>query len=250
MWQVSRPEGYNTFMFRTFNNIKNLHHSEDIYVLGSGPTLDHINPRFFIDKVVVATNGVADRLGLYDIAQEVYTHGHYHDEMLELARKYPFNQFVAPEGDRGFLGVPEDQSLRNLFYYKHVPTQYDFDVDRSWVDDGFIVGSTSTHGAMHLAAHMGAWNIILVGVDCGTIDGETNHTGYKSGNLDNPDPIPFLTRWNEHLIAVKRKLMEEYDVNVYSLNPWVNLNLEGHTFKGSRNVRLCSTCGMHCADLH
>lgn len=220
-------------MFRTFTDIEGIWYSEDIYVLGSGPTLDYINPRFFLDKVVVATNGVADRLGLYDIARGVYTHGHYHGEMLELARKYPEYQFVAPEGDRGFLGVPEDQPLPNLYYYKHVPTRYDFDVNRSWVDDGFIVGSTSTHGSMHLAAHMGAWNIILVGVDCGTIDGQTNHTGYKSGNLATDDPIPFLARWNDHLIAVKNKLMEKYDVNVYSLNPWVNLNLEGHTFRGT-----------------
>jgi hypothetical protein len=34
-------------------------------------------------------------------------------------------------------------------------------------------GSSSLHGAMHLAAHLGASHIMLAGADCGTLDGET-----------------------------------------------------------------------------
>jgi len=96
--------------------------------------------------------------------------------------------------------------------------------------DGLLYGSSSIHGAMHLAAYMGASFIMLVGADCGWLDGEDRIEGYPKG--ENP-PEAVLGIFERHNRLVKRWLKEQYDVDVYSLNPFLNLNLEGHSFKGA-----------------
>jgi hypothetical protein len=89
-----------------------------------------------------------------------------------------------------------------------------------------VFGSTSGHGAMHLAAYMGAKSIVLVGFDVGLLDGETNVAGYPHQTHH------AFADWNRHWIAMKHWVHETYGANTYSMIPFVNLNLEGHTFKG------------------
>lgn len=215
------------------------HAGEDIYVLGSGATLDYIDPGFFRDRTVVATNRVAERLDLYRWfnADNLYTHTHYHaEDAVPLARAFPEHTFFAPLGEQGHAGLPaEADRLRNIVFYPHQPTVYDFHPDRAWPPEGgLMVGSTSLHGSMHLAAHMGAATIILVGADCGILDGATNQAGYQSGNLKTGDQLAWLARWEQHLRLVKQKLIDVYGVRIYSLNPFLNPNLEGHVWEGSR----------------
>jgi hypothetical protein len=219
----------------TLPYFKNWHEGEDIYVLGSGATLSHINPSFFAGKIVVATNRVAERIDLYDNCDWLYTHGHYHVDMFPLAHKYP-QWFFAPRGDEGLDREPPADVPPNVVLYDHKVSQYEFDVDQSWPDspNGLLVGSTSLHGSMHLAAHLGASTMILVGADCGILDGETNHGEYKSGNLVTSDSRMWLQRWEMHLRQVKRKLIEQYPhIGIYSLNPFLNLNIEGHKWEGT-----------------
>lgn len=234
------------------DDFENEHLDEDVYVLGSGPSLSYLQPSFFARKVVVATNAVAERLGLYGLTPWLYTHSHYHEETYQLAEKYRAKLFFTPEGDRGLAGTPGRLDLKNVIHYPHKPTVYDFDVHAAWPPaGGLLVGSTSMHGAMHLAAHMGAANIIMVGADCGTINGQANHGEYVSGNLATSEPYQWLSRWDKHLRQVKQALMDHYPgLQVVSLNPFVNLNLEGNHFSGGSRAGLCQTCGMHCADLH
>lgn len=205
----------------------------DVYVLGSGPSLTFIEPGFFIGKHVIATNLVGDRLGLYDMPINLLTHSHYHQDTYLLAETYPHHRFWTPQGDQGFPGSPGRTDLGNVVHYPHQPTRYDFNVDTAWPPPGgLLVGSTSLHGSMHLACLHGASTIILVGADCGMIDGQPNHHDYQSGNLIHDDTMQWLRRWEQHLRAVKARLVHEYGVRIYSLNPFINFNLEGHTWQG------------------
>lgn len=218
---------------KPLSHFSNFHKNEEVYVLGSGATIDYIEPDYFHDKIVIATNSVADRLDLYYNAT-VYTHSHYHYQDVDVLRKeHPFLWFFCPEGNQGFAGTPSYEA-DNVVFYKHQPTTYDFDVDKAWHPEGLIVGSSSLHGSMHLAAYMGASTIILVGADCGILDGKTNHGTYQSGDLVRNDTLQWLQRWEDHLRQVKRKLVDEYRVRIYSLNPFLNPNLEGHTWQGTR----------------
>lgn len=204
----------------------------DVWVLASGPTAGFVSREFFRGKVVVGVNQAAARHGLFDVDCTVYTYSHYHCDVLPLAEQHPGHVFVACEGDQGFPGSPK-RRLPNIIYHPHQPTEYDFDVERAWPPaGGLIVGSTSTHGAMHLACHLGASSVILIGADCGLLDGKANEDGHVSGNLATADPMPWLGRWNHHLSLVADRLRSEYGCGIHSLNPWVNLNLEGHEFTG------------------
>ena len=126
----------------------------DVYVVGSGPTLNYIDPSFFDGKEVVAVNYAGDRLGIHEIA-DVTVHTHYHNEAHALATKYPQSWVWTPEGDAGHSGSPPADSPPNVIYYPHPPTRFDFDVAKASLPEGLLVGSTSAHGAIHLACKAG-----------------------------------------------------------------------------------------------
>lgn len=214
-------------------------HDEDIYVIGSGASLSFVNPRFFDNKIIVATNLAAHGLGL--TAKATYVHSHYHENVAFQYHLHPDWVFVTPAGDRGFSEPRKtagENGFHDVWYYEHYPTG-EYEAGKGWHPDGLIVGPSSIHGSMHLAAILGARNIILCGADCGLIDGKSNYEGYcdeqgntQSGDLITNDTLYWLGRWDHYLRMVRDDLVTHYNVNIVSLNPFVNFNLENHTFLG------------------
>jgi hypothetical protein len=198
-------------------------HSGQIgWVFGSGPSLNFIDPAFFDGKPCFVTNYVGDKFGL----KQFYVFCHYHEPSLEMAP--PAEAMFVPRKEHG--DGPEwcwgDLPNLVLFDTKQGRPGVSFDpFGKDEPGDSLVVGSTGLHGAMHLAAYMGCKDIVLVGADCGSIDGEPELRGYGSGWWP-------LKIYNDHLPFMKRWLQERYGCRVYSLNPFVNLNLEGHKFDG------------------
>jgi hypothetical protein len=102
-----------------------------------------------------------------------------------------------------------------------------------------IVSASTITSGMHMAAYMGASNIILCGHDCGTLDGRTNMKEYDDHmerycpSVD--DYIQWLLRIERESLMVIEWLKKHYHCNVHSLNPFINPGLEGHIYKGHRN---------------
>tara|TARA_Y100000768_G_scaffold383241_1_gene365025 strand:+ start:323 stop:1240 length:918 start_codon:yes stop_codon:yes gene_type:complete len=101
----------------------------------------------------------------------------------------------------------------------------------------YVSFSTITTG-IHLAAHMGAKNIILVGHDCGTLNGECNFTGYhtkQTMGLNWRGNEKGYEKWLLDIegvtIELKKTLQEKYGCNICSLNPFINFNLEGNIYE-------------------
>jgi hypothetical protein len=85
---------------------------------------------------------------------------------------------------------------------------------------------------MDLAGYVGARFVMLVGADCGTIDGQ-----HRIPDYPNDEPTETYARWvwevyEKHGQRMKQWMKATYDCDVYSLNPFINFNLEGHTFQG------------------
>jgi len=87
---------------------------------------------------------------------------------------------------------------------------------------------------------MGAKNIILVGHDCGTINGEPNFKNYHNEQTykiahsrGKTDYIIWLRQIEAQTIVIKNLLKKKYNCNIYSINPFVSLNLEGNIFKSN-----------------
>ena len=205
------------------SDLRNRHPGETIWVLGSGPSLNFLDSSFFRDKLVVSTNHSARVLGV----SPAYAFTHYQEDaddlskdsglVVTLAKNYLNNQ-PYPDTDNAKIVLAEQDN------YKPPGSAWN-PFTNPPRKDSLVFGSSSLHGAMHLAAWLGASHILLVGADCGTIDGENRVAGYQAG--DTPWSI-----YNEHHRLMKEYLIQEYGVTVYSLNPFINFNLEGHTFNG------------------
>ena len=104
-------------------------------------------------------------------------------------------------------------------------------------ENKLIVSYSTITTAIHLAAHMGE-NIILIGHDCGTINGEPNFSGYHTESTykiahrkGKKDYINWLSKIEKQTIKLKHLLKRKYGCNVYSLNPFINFGLEGNVYK-------------------
>jgi hypothetical protein len=200
------------------------HQGETIWVLGSGPSLNFLCPQFFQDKITVSTNLSARTLGF--VPDYVFTH--YQEDAKDLLTDSRIVVTLAKSWRDGSpFPKPQDPDIVLVEQDSYTPPA------EAWSPethpprkDSLVFGSSSIHGSMHLAAWLGASHIVLVGADCGTIDGENRVAGYPPGG-DTPWSI-----FNEHHRLMKEYLIQEYGVTVYSLNPFINLNLEGHTFNG------------------
>jgi hypothetical protein len=198
------------------------HDGDTVWVTGSGRSLSFIDAGFFDDKVTVAVNLSARLHGF----TPTYLFSHYHE-------------VTSTNLDADSIGVTlEYDTVKNkrwenppdnICFYSHeshTPAGEGWDpYTRPPLEGSLVYGSSSLHGAMHLAAHVGAKFIILVGADCGTLDGEHRIDDYPDGNK--PWHI-----YEHHNRRMKQWLKERYGCDVYSLNPFLNFNLEGHKFEG------------------
>ena len=210
-------------------DLKDNHAGETIWVLGSGSSLSFVDPAFFDKKITVAVNEVAGRLGI----TPTYLFSHYHSTFPEFL--HPDSIGVTLERDTKTHEPWPGQQPNNLALYPHAYDKTygpDFNpYDHPPLEDSLIYGSSSLHGAMHLAAFLGARFIMLVGADCGTIDGQHRIADYPMEATERE------TKWiwsvyNKHHELMKHWLKETHGCDTYSLNPFINFNLEGHKFDG------------------
>lgn len=199
------------------------HAGATIYVLASGASLNYIAPSFFEDKTVVAVNFIGDELGLSDF----YMVSHYHLDAHAIAAKRPDIPIIVPEVDQGGNQLAATApDYPNVWSFPTNQQRYAaFNPETDWPTepDSLPVGSTSLHMTMGFAHYLGAATIILVGADCGTLDGEENRSGHDRG-IGSPWAV-----WADHLPRVANRL-RHMGTEVYSLNPFVNFGLEGHRY--------------------
>ena len=207
-------------------DIQGLHDGETVWVLGSGPSLNFVTPEFFRGKVTVSTNFSARALGV----RPNYAFTHYHAVAADLLDDS--GVVVTIESDTLTFQPWLDEQPRSLVVAATLegkPPGSSWNPIKSHKPGlGHVAyGSSSLHGAMHLAAHLGAHFIILVGADCGRIDGEDRVSNYQ---VQGGHKLWHL--YDRHHKLMKDYLEQNYPVKIHSLNPFINLNLEGHTFKG------------------
>lgn len=211
-----------------FRDFEGKHQGATVWVLGSGRTLEFVPPGFFDDKVVVATNHTwRGRLSSGYVVSN-----HWFDP-----NGLPF-VCVMPEG----LQVPESRNMGkflealNAVYAPTIEQKYErFVPAQDWPEHGrFVVGPTSLHLSLHWAVWIGAAHIVLVGADCGVIDGENNAEGYyRDEERDGVRVHAHHRLWERTLVQMADKI-RSLGVSVHSLNPWVTLNLEGHSWSQER----------------
>lgn len=197
------------------------------WVFGSGATMNHLDPGFFSDKLVVATNLGAMEMGV----RPDFAFSHYHHVAQQLlVVGCPVVTLTRDTRTGEPWRGPQPRHLALVEQSHDAPSdRFDPFGPHRPADGGLVYGSSSLHGAMHLAAHVGAAHLVLVGADCGRLDGQVSLTGHHTGDMAQERIIALYER---DLRQMKAWLSDRYGVTVYSLNPFVNLNLEGHRFEG------------------
>ncbi len=209
-----------------------------MYVLGSGATLNFIDPKFFYKKITVCVNDVGE---IY-LPTTQYVVTKYHPEAISYAQQMPDVNIVVSRGSLGGPHYSALPALKNLYTFNHnINKGPSTSTVTDWPPEGdsLYVSWSSITSAMHFAAYLGAKNIIMVAHDCGELDDKGWVSGYPVENW-NKDKIEEAKERNKQFeiqsIAVKTKLKELYGCNVYSLNPFINYNLEGVKFRSHNEI--------------
>ena len=218
--------------------LKDRHKGEDVYVVAAGASADHIDPKFFEGKTTIGVNRVFSRFDCTYAVFKEFGGVEYERELLETGAKP-----ITSKWDAG--GIRQGNMRQNTMVFKR-PEYYFYDhlengrdvVDLSVVAPGsekIVVSHSTITSAMHLAAYMGAKNIILVGHDCGLIDGKATFDGYYKDMSVSPwksvdEYAAWLDKIEAQSTAVKSKIGETFGAPVHSLNPFINYNLEGRRY--------------------
>jgi hypothetical protein len=202
-------------------DFKNKHYGETVYVLGSGKTVEFYDPQFFADKVIVATNdGWSNWL-----PRVTYMLTKHHPVLEEWCGSNLIDMIFVSRGHCGQHDelIPDSQ---NYVVFEHALNKVIHFSNEDFPEEGLVVSYSSITSAMHLAAFMGARHIVMVGSDCGWIDGDS----IVSGHIDSfakPD-FPFYFDMQNRVVA--NEIRSRFGCSVSSMLPFVTPNMEGHKF--------------------
>ena len=198
--------------------LKNKHKDQDIYVIGSGSSLNHYEKTFFDYRITIGINR------MYQFFKCWYTVIKHH-ELLTDARDR--TQVIATLHDRCVIGgrkAPDwcyimDTAPSDIKRdpYKHIKLR---DGDKNNISVGF----STLISAMDVARWMGAKNIFLCGCECEVRDGRAYFDGYY------PTPSDKMCRVHKSVLASADfplfkeqmlqfcKYLKIHGVNVYSVD--------------------------------
>lgn len=222
---------------KSIKPFRNIFKNETIYVIASGKSLDYVDNSFFDDKVTVGINQsykkiVPDFVVRKDALQK------YSKDKIDAI------QIVSCGGcggnNKSNKNYIEQNKLENTFYFNHDPnncSKKEIVIDCNMDNDKLCVSWSTITSGIHFSAYLGAKNIVLCGHDCGMINNEVNFKGYQLNN-DYPHwkTKEKYTNWvscdtiEQQSINLKRELKSKFGINVVSLNPFINFNLEGNVF--------------------
>lgn len=241
---MTRSAGRDLFQYdrelpKPISLLRDKHVGEDIYIIAAGASAGLIDPSFFAGKTTIGVNRVFVKFPCtYAIFKE-FANTEYEQELIESGATP-----ITAQWDSG--NIRQGKMRRNLmifkrpeyYFYEHLENTREL-VDLAVIDpksDKLVVSYSTITSAIHLAAYMGARNIILVGHDCGLLDGQAVFDGYYKDMSVSPwnsstEYAAWLNQIEAQTIAVRDVVKDKFGPNVISLNPFVNFGLEGHQYQ-------------------
>lgn len=207
----------------------------DFIILGSGASMNYFTPTkdFFDNKVIIGINTISDHYPCdYIIMQHHELLNKINPEYIELNRVF-ITRFQKGITDK-LSGLITSKCEKDLIIFDHNNQTFLNDLDFSAQDDPdkLVIGGTTAIAAISLAVKLGAKNIFLCGIDGGSLDGETNLKGYyQAENPGNKEIQHNHSLKTNKLIMDFRDYLKTRGVNMFSINPFVNMTFEGHQLK-------------------
>ena len=218
------------------NKLKNIYLGKDIWVLGTGPSMNYIEQSFFNNKITIGINRICKFFNCdYIVAKDP----NGFSEIIKY--KSEKTKIILSEYSTGIKDSRINKIEGDHFIFPHRQNNEKIDLSVIRKDSNEIVVSQSTiTSAIHIAAYMGAANIIICGHDCGTINGHSNIEGYYKGinpaQKTNYGYVNWLSEIEKNTISVKDAIKKEFSCNIYSLNPFLNLNATGYEYLSADEI--------------
>lgn len=206
---------------------RNRHPGADVYVIGSGASMDYHDPEFFRGRLTIGINEVFRHFPcLWTVAKEL-TAAQLAESAaagaVPVVSRHPYGNLTYP---------PAAYDIDALWYTFDHETNRHTSIDWSVLNTNRLIVSYSTvTSAIHFAAHMGAKNIFLAGTDAGILDGKINFKRYTP-NAPTAEELAFYSRFLRDMrpqtLQVRDRLRDAYGCRILTLSPFVNLDHEGH----------------------
>lgn len=226
-------------MIRKITELKDSQKDKDIYVIASGASLNYIDPSFFTNKLTIGVNQAYRKIKCdYLVRKE----GSHLSESIQTGATVICSLWDSGDIKKGKKKMNTTGNERlNFYVFDHLEnghTKIDFSILGT---DKIIVSYSTITSAIHVAAYLGAKNIILVGHDCGLVNNKLTFDGYYKSISETPwknweEYKKWLSIIEEQTIHVKKEVSKKYKCNIYSLNPFINYNLEGNSFLGKNKI--------------
>jgi len=212
-------------------SLKDKHKGQDIYVIGSGPSCNFIDASFFDNKISVGTNQTYRKFNSQYIVRKE------HKLLQDTLNNFEGITLVSKLdcGCGKIINRRNYENESNLCIYDHLENVFKINLKAFEKENHLCVSHSTITTSIHFAYHLGARNIILVGVDHGMLDGKMTFDGYykdikETAWLNWDDYKNWLKKLDRDTMAIKQKI-QSLGVKVYSINPFINFNLEGHKYE-------------------
>ncbi len=217
-------------MYHYLKEIKDKHKGNDIYVIGSGASMNFVDKSFFANKLCIGIN-LAHKFYCckYSVIKDIVTRRGLAQHLAQCEQSDSIMITT-----QAHMGGTHLFKTKRYEYYVFPEDEWNGFVRIELVGTDKIVNSHSTiTSAMHVAFYLGAANIILCGVDCGLLDGKANHDKYYEGAKPQlKDAQKRIMSHPYHLwnVQAMRIALKKHGCNVYALNPFLTMDLEGHKY--------------------
>ena len=212
--------------------LKNIYKDKDIWILASGPSMNHIEKSFFKNKITIGVNRICK---YFDCNYIVAKDSRGFEEILK--NKEENTKIILSKYQGGNFEEKLNKMDLDHYIFSHPAQKKNYEPDISIIEkdsDQIIVSFSTITSSIHIAAYMGAKNIIVCGHDCGTIDGYSTIKDYYEKinpvQVTEKGYVNWLKKIQEHTLLVNSAVRKEYSCNIYSLNPFINLNATGHIY--------------------
>lgn len=222
---------------KSIQDLKNIHLNEDIWIIAAGSSMNFINPSFFENKITIGQNQVYRKFKCdYVVMKDLHEAPRFTEsvkELISLNIPLIYSKYHAGHYNSGVNKLAYDNSY--VFEHNDNAAGLQSAVDVIHIDTTKIAVHRSTMtSAMHIAAYMGAKNIIICGNDSGKIDGKLYYDDYGESNWISGPNNNNINTWilgvENSIKIIRDRISEIYNCNIYSLNPFLNFNLDGHEF--------------------
>jgi len=204
------------------------HAGEDVWVVGSDASVEHFPAGFWEGRIVVALNGMAQRIAATYCVTKADEFGAWvqkqaadHPDVVHVVSKHP-------NGDpsRGLSNVTgpnvvtfdHDRNFCDSFdASRHIPTE----------PNKLLVSWSTLGSGMHFAARLGPRTVFMVGVSGGSFASKTHISEYY-GDESVPDPLEGMSRQTQ---PIADRLAELYGTSFVYVLPWANLRCGGTKFR-------------------